>query len=338
MTQEKPIFGLVFGMVAHNPVLISGYWYTMYKGELISFAVAVSWTACALCAEVASKRMGALALNVIRMLMSLVMLAAVMLLFTGVPYPAGADSETWFWLSLSGLVGYLFGDFFLFSSYILIGSRYGQILMTLAPPAAAIAGWIMLGENMQWTAILGMLVTMAGITTAVYRKGGTSPEGRLSKRGILYGALAGIGQGVGLVLSAKGLESYELSVAAHGLDRDAMMPVMPFAATAIRALTGLVGFFLWTALSGELRSLARALGDGKGMLFALGATLTGPFIGVSLSLMATQYTATGIAQTIMALVPVMILLPTYLFFHQRITWRELLGSSIAVGGVAMFFI
>lgn len=78
----------------------------MYKGELISLTVAVSWTVCAMFAEVASKRMGSLALNVVRMSMSLVMLMGVMWWYTGVPYPAGSDTSTWIWLSLSGFVGY----------------------------------------------------------------------------------------------------------------------------------------------------------------------------------------------------------------------------------------
>lgn len=135
----------------------------MYTGELISLTVAVSWTVCAMFAEVASKRMGSLPFNMVRMLFSIAILSVVMWWWTGSPYPVGADADTWLWLSLSGLVGYVLGDFCLFNSYILIGSRYGQLLMTLAPPAAALFGFVLLGQQMSWLAIVGMLVTMAGI-------------------------------------------------------------------------------------------------------------------------------------------------------------------------------
>lgn len=312
----------------------------MYKGELISIAVATSWTACAMFAEVASKRMGSLPFNVVRMTLSLLMLAGVMWFFTGMPYPMGADADTWLWLSLSGLVGYVLGDFCLFNSYILIGSRYGQLLMTLAPPVAAVFGLILLGQSMSWIAILGMCVTILGIATAIYRPKSNRNE-RIPLKGILFGIGAGIGQGVGLVLSAKGLLHYEQTVQSlgisflHGADTST---ILPFASTAIRAVTGLVGFSIWTALNGELNQLKSGIRDGRTMLAALGATITGPFIGVSLSLMATLYTSIGVAQTIMAMTPVLIILPTYLFFHQKILVREVIGAIISVCGVALFFV
>lgn len=58
-----------------------------YLGEILSLSVALSWTATALFADVASKRLGALPLNLIRMALSLIMLAAVLWVATGSPYP-----------------------------------------------------------------------------------------------------------------------------------------------------------------------------------------------------------------------------------------------------------
>lgn len=313
----------------------------MYTGELISICVAVSWTACAMFAEVASKRMGSLPFNVVRMSMSLLMLAGVMWWFTGTPYPSGADSETWMWLSLSGFVGYVLGDFCLFNSYILIGSRYGQLLMTLAPPAAALFGWILMGQHMSAIALLGMCITILGIGTAIYRPKRKHNNEPLSPRGILFGIGAAMGQGIGLVLSAKGLMHYEQLAEGGGvtlLHGATAAIILPFAATAMRAITGLIGFSIWTALKRQLPDLKRGISNPRTMLFALGATITGPFIGVSLSLMATLYTSIGIAQTIMAMTPVLIILPTYLFFHQRIRLREIIGAIISVCGVALFFV
>lgn len=310
----------------------------MFLGELISFGVLCSWTVCALFSEVASKRMSALPFNVVRMTLSLLMLMGVMTYCFGAPYPVGSDFDTWLWLSLSGLVGYVLGDFCLFNCYILIGSRYGQLLMTLAPPAAALFGWVLLGEHMAPLALLGMAITVAGIATSVYRPRSKRNTQPLSLRGVLFGIGAGVGQGVGLVLSAKGLHCYEASLAESEVVVRGTMVALPCAATAIRAVTGLLGFSLWTWLNHQGPKLRTAVRDGRSMLFALGATLTGPFIGVSLSLMATQYTSTGVAQTIMALTPIFILLPTRFIFKQPITMREVVGAVIAVLGVALFFV
>ena len=51
-----------------------------------------------------------------------------------------------------------------------------------------------------------------------------------------------------------------------------------------------------------------------------------------------QYTNAGIASTLMALTPIIIILPSYWLFHQKVTWRSVLGAVISVLGVSLFFL
>ena len=308
----------------------------VYLGEVISLGVAVSWTITALFAEVASKRLGALQLNVIRMLLSLVMLGGTLWWFTGSFLPLHADASTWFWLSLSGFVGYLLGDYCLFNSYILIGSRFGQLFMTLAPPTAAITAWMVLDETLSLQALLGMIVTLTGISISILNKGSSHKLSlKLPFKGVLFGIGAGIGQGVGLVLSKVGMNHYEASIP---LECESVMDMLPFASTFMRAVTGAIGFLLVMMLQKQLFTLKRTVGDGKGMGAAIGATITGPFIGVAFSLMAVQYTEAGVASTLMALTPILILWPSHFFLGQQITFKEIIGACISVFGASLFFI
>ena len=311
----------------------------LYLGETISLVVAFSWTITALCSEVASKRLGALQLNVIRMLLSLLLLGCTMWIFTGSPFPFYANTQAWIWLLMSGLVGYVFGDFCLFNSYILIGSRFGQLFMTLAPPTAAFASWMMLGEHLHMRAWLGMTVTLVGIGMSVLNKGKQENhhkvELKLPVKGVLFGIGAGVGQGLGLVLSKVGMNYYEAGVP-EGMD--AVNDLLPFASTFIRAIAGSLGFLCVMALQRQFYTLPIALKDSKGMKAAIGATLTGPFIGVSLSLMAVQYTEAGIASTLMALVPVLIIWPAHLLFKQEVKPLEIVGAVISVIGASLFFL
>jgi drug/metabolite transporter (DMT)-like permease len=64
----------------------------------------------------------------------------------------------------------------------------------------------------------------------------------------------------------------------------------------------------------------------------------GPFLGVSFSLIAVQYTSSGIASTIMSIVPVLIIVPSVFIMKEKITWQEIAGAFIAVAGVSLFFI
>jgi drug/metabolite transporter (DMT)-like permease len=307
-----------------------------FVGEIISLVVAVSWTVTALFAEVGSKRLGSLQMNVIRMVLSLLMLGTTLWWFTGSPVPLYADGKAWFWLSLSGFVGYLLGDYCLFNSYIWIGSRFGQLFMTLAPPTAALFGWMLLGETLAWNALLGMLVTLTGIGISVLNKGTSNKLSlKLPLKGVLFGIGAGVGQGVGLVLSKVGMTHYEMSIPAG---EEMVADLMPFASTFIRAVTGAVGFLIVMGMQKQFHTLVTCVRDGKGMNAAVWATITGPFIGVSLSLMAVQYTEAGIASTLMALTPVFIIWPAHFFFGQKVTVKEVLGACISVIGVSLFFI
>ncbi len=307
-----------------------------YFGEVLSIGVAVSWTATALFAEVASKRIGSLQLNVIRLLLSLLMLGATLWYFTGVPYPIYADGKTWFWLSFSGFVGYVLGDYCLFNAYVLIGARFGQLFMTLAPVAAAVSGWIILKEHLSLQVLIGMLITLSGIGMSILNRGTSHHIGlKLPLKGVLLGIGAAVGQGVGLVLSKVGMNYYESSIPAN---MESVTALLPFASTFIRAITGAAGFLIVMWLGKRFYTIPTAMRDGKGMKAALGATIFGPFIGVSVSLMAVQYTEAGIASTLMALTPIFILWPSHFLFKQKVTVKEVIGAVISVFGVSLFFI
>ena len=308
-----------------------------HLGEIISLIVAVSWTVTALFADKASHRLGSMTANVLRLSMAILFLGALLWITLGHPYPVYASRQAWWWLALSALVGYVFGDWCLFNCYLSIGARFGQLFMTLAPPMAAIAGWAILGETLTWKSMLAMAVTLSGIAISILSKGeGPRVKLTLPFKGVLLGLGAGIGQGVGLVLSKVGLQHY-----ANAIPTDApslMDEMLPFASTMIRAVIGAAGFLALMALQKDLPRLKAAVHDRTGMRYALIMTLFGPVLGVSLSLMAVQYTNAGIASTLMALTPVFILFPYAFIYKQRIKLREILGVAVSMTGVALFFL
>ena len=308
-----------------------------HLGEIISLVVAASWTVTALFADKASHRLGSMTANVLRLCMAVVFLAIILWVTVGHPYPVYADGKAWTWLALSALVGYVFGDWCLFNCYLSIGARFGQLLMTLAPPMAAIAGWVLLGESLSWKSLIAMVVTLTGIGISILSRGeGHTVKLTLPLKGILLGVGAGVGQGVGLVLSKIGMTHYTAALPADV--PGAMETMLPFASTMIRAIVGSLGFLALMALQKDLPRLKTAVHDATGMRYALIMTLFGPVIGVSLSLMAVKYTNAGIASTLMALTPVLILIPYAFIYKQKIRPREILGVTVSMVGVALFFL
>lgn len=313
-----------------------------YLGETISLAVAMLWTISALAAEVGSKRLGVFVMNVWRMGLALIFSALFMWVVMGAPYPVYASGEAWGWLLLSGVVGYFFGDWCLFNSYLTIGSRYGQLFMTLAPMFTAIFAWVMLGQTLGWNSLLAMAVTLLGIAISVMGRGEHHAfSSQLPTKGILFGIGAALGQGVGLVLSKIGLDKYIADVPAALLPQ--VENYLPFGANMVRCVAGLVCFYSFYAVMIRKRpddpqTLRTSVHNHIGLLAMLTAVFSGPFIGVSLSLMAVQHTAAGIASTIMAMTPIIILLPSHYLFHQPITLKSVVGAVVSCIGVSLFFL
>jgi len=307
-----------------------------YVGELISIGVAFSWTATALLSEFGSKRLGNLTLNVLRMGLALLFSLVLFGMVTGSMLPPGASTEAAGWMLLSGLVGYVIGDFCLFQCYIIIGSRYGQLFMTLAPLSAALMAWVTLGQQMTGKSVIAMLVTLWGIGISVLGRGDHHKISlKLPVNGVLYAIGAAVCQGVGLVLSKIGMDHYEVSMMAEA---DIPEWLIPFSANFYRCIAGIIGFSLLLFYRDGMAPLREAVRDKKGLSVATATTIFGPFVGVGFSLMAVQYTAAGIASTLMAMTPIIIILPSYWLFHEKITWRSVIGAVISVLGVSLFFL
>ena len=293
-----------------------------HTGELAALGTAICWTVTVTAFEVAAKRIGSIPVNVIRLMQGLVMLALFTLVTRGMIVPLDAPARVWFWLSLSGVIGFVVGDIFLFRAFVLIGSRITMLLFALVPPITALMGWMLMGEVLVQRAWLGMAVTVAGIAIVILtRKGGASRKLCFSHsvKGIVFALLGAVGQAGGLVLSKYGMGDFDA-----------------FAATQIRILAAFLLFSTGFAASGFRRRIATGFRDRKALgIIALGAFF-GPFIGVSLSLVAIKHIETGIASTIMALVPVFLIVPAVLIYHQRIRVREIVGALVAISGVALF--
>jgi drug/metabolite transporter (DMT)-like permease len=306
-----------------------------YIGELISIGVAFSWTATALLSEFGSKRLGNLTLNVLRMGLALLFSLVLFGVVTGNPLPTSVPADACGWMLLSGLVGYVIGDYCLFQCYILIGSRFGQLFMTLAPLSAALMAWITLGQQMKPMSIVAMLVTLFGIGISVLgRSEHHMVSLKLPLNGVLFAIGAAMCQGIGLVLSKIGMDHYDVAAMAKAGVSEWLIP---FSANFYRCIAGIIGFTILLYFRDGIGHFREAMHDRKGLSVAIATTIFGPFVGVGFSLMAVQYTAAGIASTLMAMTPIIILLPSYWLFHEKITWKAVLGAFISVIGVSLFF-
>lgn len=296
---------------------------TEHLGEFAALLVAVFWTVTGLAFESATIKVGSIAVNIIRLVFGLVFLSILTWILRSNPLPTDANSFNWLWLSVSGLIGFVIGDYFLFKSYPIVGSWFAMLIMTLAPPTAAIFGFLILGERMEIKSLSGMIITLTGIGLTIFGKKKKGEKFTLDKplKGILFAFIGALGQGLGIVFSKLGMDDYD-----------------PFASTQIRIISAIIGFSILITFTGRWSNIRKAFSNKKAMAGITTGAFFGPFLGVSFSLIAVKYTQTGIASTIMAMVPILIIPPSIILFKHKITIREMIGAILGVLGVVLFFI
>lgn len=303
--------------------------FQQHLGEFAALFTALFWTVTSLSFEAAGKRIGSLTVNLIRLYIAFIIYAVYLYAVRGMAFPLDATREAWIWLSLSGVVGFAIGDLLLFQAFVVVGARISMLVMALVPPITALIGWMILGETLSLQSVSGMILTISGVTLVVLKPDENHPDITKRKKlrlnyplvGILLAFGGAVGQAVGLVLSKFGMKDYDA-----------------FAASQIRVLAGLVSFTAIFFFFRRWHRVKAGLKNLKGMLFTGLGSVFGPFLGVSFSLLAVQHTSTGIAATIMSIVPILLIPPAIILFKERVTIREIIGSFIAVGGVALLFL
>ena len=287
-------------------------------GEIAGIGVSVCWTMSALFFEKAGHKISSLSVNFIRLLLAIGFLGITSFFSRGIFFPTDANTYQWFWLGLSGIVGFFLGDLFLFKSYAIIGARTAALMMSLAPMLTAIIGWFFLKETLTLKDIAAIVISVTGIMIAI-----SSRKMKLNypAKGLLLAFGGAVGQAVGLILSKKGIGHYD-----------------PVSATQIRALFGLLSFGIlitvlhrWGKLNTDIKHKSALKSVTVGAIF-------GPFIGVALGLYAIQQTNTGIAATLMGLVPIFIIVPSAVMFKEKIRPQQVIGAIISIAGASLFFI
>lgn len=297
--------------------------FEQHLGEIAALATALCWAANALFFEDAGKRVGSIAVNLIRIYFGLVFLSIFNWISRGYIIPIDATSHAWIWLGLSGLIGLVIGDLLLFEAFVVVGARVAMLIMSLVPIITAIISWFILGETMTLLEIFGMIVTITGVCLVILerRDGGKVWKFRHPIAGILFAFGGAAGQSIGLVLSKFGMGDYNA-----------------FAATQIRLIAGCLGFLPVIFVLRKWKNIFRAFKNWNAIRSITAGSFVGPFLGVSLSLVAIQFTKAGIASTIIAISPVIIIPFSIKFFNEKVTGLEIFGAIISVLGISIYFL
>ena len=299
-----------------------------YMGELVALGTVLCWTFSVQFFAAASKEVGAIPVNIIRLAVALALFGGLLWWRDRSPVPLHFPMHAWVYLGLSGVVGFFIGDIFLFKALVELGPRVAMLIQSLAAPTAAILGWVFLQEKYVLHQWLGMAIALLGVAAVILERGkagatlSSAKVQKISAKGVIFGCLAMCGQAIGMILSKIGMQS-------NGGYLDA------FSATEIRAIAAFLCFVVFFTITHKWNNVHKALANSRAVLFTSLGAFCGPFVGVSLSLLALHYLTSGVASTFFALVPICII-PFSVYLHkEHVSLRAVVGAIIAVCGVCL---
>lgn len=302
-----------------------------YSGYIAALGTAFLFSFGSTLFTLSGRVIGSPLVNRARLLVAFCIIVAIHWLTFGQPFPIGGDDVgyRWVWMGISGFVGLVLGDAFLFQGFVMVGPRISMLLMALAPVIGAFLAWIFLGETLDIKDLLAVFLVIGGIAWVISEKtdsksaGNTVTFSRAYWIGVAFAFGGALGQAGGLVLSKIGLAG----------DYPAL------SGNVIRVTVAFISIWAFTLLQGQfLSSFQRLRQQPRATLFLSIGAITGPVSGVWLSLIAVQRAPVGIASTLMALTPIFLIPVSYVVFRDKPSVRALAGTFLAFAGTALFFI
>lgn len=197
-----------------------------------------------------------------------------------------------------------------------------MLIFASVPPISEVMALIFLGEKMTSMQVVGMFVTLAGIGSVILVTDGNNKLAFSHPvAGILFAFGGALGQASGYIIGKYGIGDYD-----------------PFSATQIRLISGILAFIVIFTFRHHWPNFVKSFKRKDAMLSMTVGSFFGPFLGISMSLYAVQKINPGVASTLISITPIMLIPYAYFIKKEKVSAKEILGTVIALTGVAIMFI
>ena len=321
----------------------------LLAGQAASLLSAVMWAIAVAMFHQSIAEYGARAVNLAKSAVGCVLLGITMLVLGQVSTLGAASPRDLIWIGLSGVLGLAIGDTALFAAVGRIGPPRALLLQTTTPVFTAILAYLLGGARPATGQMIGGALILIGVivvvshratmplptriesssdettvteTTAAETTAFEDASGIADRRalriGLGLGLLGALGQAGGIVMA-----------------KEAMTALPIVTASFLRMFVGGFGLAVILLVAGRLGATARALGSTRGFVQLVPPSILGTYLAFLLMMAGLAWAPAAIAAVLLATVPIWSLLIEARTSRRRIQPRELVGTLLAVGGVAL---
>ncbi|MGD9583533.1 MAG: DMT family transporter [Lysobacterales bacterium] len=289
----------------------------MGLGETYSIAAAATWALGVIGYAKLGRSLAPQRLNWLKNLLVLAMLVPATLWFDGVVAPALSPLQMLV-CALSGLIGIGIADTIYFRSLNALGPGHMGVLGNLYSPLMIVLSFVFLGERLNLQQLLGFALVSAGVIVVSSSGAGTVPA-RGQLRHVLHAAASILLMAGSVIMVKRILETHSV-----------------WWVSSLRVAGGVAGLWLigiGGARAGDAASKA-PLPWRRWMLLLL-AAFVGQFLSMLFWLNGYKYTSASVAAILNETASIFIVLFAWLLLGETVSRRRLLGTAMAIAGVAL---
>lgn len=294
-------------------------------GEAACLAAALCWAVAVTLFRGPIAEHGARAVNLAKNTIAAVLLGVTVLVFGQVPALLATPGDVWVLIAASALIGLSVGDTALFAAVGRLGAHRALLLMTLVPLFAALLARLFQDERLLPRQMVGGAIVLLGVAAVVApdRRDRTGVKGvarapGLDLAGLGLGTLGAAGQAAGLVLAKAALAS---------------MPIL--GASFVRMTIGAAGLAVMLAAGRRLGARWRALRRRRALIAIVPPAVLGTYIAFLLMMAGVAWAPAAVAAVLLGTSPVFSLFLEARALGRPVSARHLLGTGVAVAGVAV---
>ena len=288
-------------------------------GEAASLGAAVMWACSMSLYSRFGRRVPAAGLNLYKNLVASSCLVITGLVL-GFEWPLDPNRIVAF--ALSGLVGLALGDTLLFHGIKTIGVQRTSVIQCLAPPLTAVMAAWAFDERLnawQWAGLLISAGALAWLVTS--RSPSPAIHPIAAWRGVWAAVAAAICQAVAVMILRRSLQGVDVVTG-----------------TLLRVLPAIVGLSSLTFMRAGLEPLREVFRPARNGAILTLAAFIGTFIGLLLMSIGAKYAKAGVTTAITSTYPVWIMPISHFLLRERVSFKSMLLTLLAVAGVAIMMI
>lgn len=293
---------------------------TLLLGEIACLSAALCWAVSVTLFRRPVAEQGAVTVNFGKNAIAAVLLGITALALGQLSGLATVSTSTLVAIVVSGWLGLSLGDSALFLAVGHIGVHRTLLCQTLAPIFTALLSYLLVDEVMSLLQAGGALLVLIGVAIVV-APGRGEERTSFAWIGLFWGAVSAFGQGAGVALT-----------------KTAMRELPIFAAAFLRQSAAVLGLIVVLALQRRLRHSLALFTSRSRFLSLLLPALLSAVIGFSLATAGIAWASAAVAAVLLATSPIFGLFVEARFGQGSITWRGLLGTTVAIAGVAVLVI